>query len=153
MVRRRKQKTFLCGTVAHRRTEGEYMGVLLDTVTLDDWRDVVAGALQAAKQGDPSARSWLAHYLIGRPEGKAPTPLTVIVQQLNGSDPLVDRLAKPLIERQKYPSLCRNDDFEASVKALITAELAEKMPNPKTAETQQRRGIPVNEEERRDKTR
>lgn len=33
----------------HRRTEGDYMSVLLDTVTLEDWRGVVAGALQAAK--------------------------------------------------------------------------------------------------------
>lgn len=103
------------------------MGALLDTVTLDDWRGVVAGALQAAKGGDAQARTWLAQYLIGRPEGKAPTPLTIMVQQLNGADPLVDRLALPVINRGKYPELHQDDDFKARVKASVAAELVEKI--------------------------
>ena len=44
------------GVGTNRRTEGDYMAALLDTVTLDDWRDVVAGALQLAKGGDAQAR-------------------------------------------------------------------------------------------------
>ena len=86
------------------------MGVLLDTVTLNDWRSVVSGALQAAKSGDPQARNWLAQYLIGRPEGKAPTPLNIVVQQLSGADPVVEKLAKPAIDRAMYPSTHGNDD-------------------------------------------
>ena len=81
---KRKQTEYIQGHATHRRTEGDYMGVLLDAVTLDDWRGVVTGALQAAKGGDPQARNWLAQYLVGRPEGKAPTPLNIVVQQLNG---------------------------------------------------------------------
>ena len=70
---RKKQAELIRGHAAHRRTVGDYVGVLLDGVTLDDWRDVVNNAKTAAKAGDPQARAWLAQYLMGRPEGKAPT--------------------------------------------------------------------------------
>jgi hypothetical protein len=122
-----KQTKYLHGTAKHRRTEGDYMGVLLDAVTLDDWRDVVTGALNEAKGGNPAARAWLAQYLVGKPETKAPTPLNVVVQQLNGSDPLVERLAKPVINRALYPSLHTNDDWEAKVRAVIAEEMTQKL--------------------------
>ena len=124
---KRKQAELIRGTATHRRTEGDYMGVLLDAVTLDDWRGVVTGALQAAKGGDPQARNWLAQYLVGRPEGKAPTPLNIVVQQLNGLDPLVNRLAKPVIDREKYPSMHTNDAYEAHIRALVATELVTKV--------------------------
>ena len=127
MATKRRTPELIRGHAAHRRTESDYMGALLDTVTLDDWRDVVAGTLQAAKGGDAQARTWLAQYLIGRPEGKAPTPLTVVVQQLNGADPLVDRLAKPMIDRHKFPGLHQHDDFTDNVKALYAVELQQKI--------------------------
>lgn len=119
----------------HRRTESDYMGVLLDTVTLNDWRSVVNGALQAAKAGDPQARNWLAQYLVGRPEGKAPTPMNIVVQQLSGADPVVEKLAKPAISRALYPSSHRNDDFEAHIKALVSIELQAKVKPLETIET------------------
>jgi len=130
---KRKQQTFIKGTASHRRTEGDYMGVLLDTVTLDDWRDVVAGALNSAKEGDPQARAWLAQYLVGKPETKAPTPLTVVVQQLSGADPVAERLAKPIIDRALYPILHEDDDLEDSILALVVAELSEKVTNDETS--------------------
>ena len=72
----KRKQSFIRGAGTHRRTEGDYMAVLLDTVSLDDWRDVVAETLQLAKQGDPQARAWLAQYLVGRPEcTSAPTIL------------------------------------------------------------------------------
>jgi hypothetical protein len=101
---RRKQTEYIQGTAQHRRTEGDYMGVLLDTVTSNDWRSVVNGGMQASKSGDPQARNWRAQYLVGRPEGKAPTPMNIVVQQLSGADPLVEKLAKPAISRALYPS-------------------------------------------------
>ena len=131
---KRKQTEYIQGHATHRRTEGDYMGVLLDAVTLDDWRGVVTGALQAAKGGDPQARNWLAQYLVGRPEGKAPTPLNIVVQQLNGLDPLVSRLAKPMIDREKYPSMHTNDAYEAHIRAVVAAELMEKIKNVETIE-------------------
>ena len=131
---RRKQQELIRGHAAHRRTEGDYMGVLLDAVTLEDWRDVVNNAKTAAKAGDPQARAWLAQYLMGRPEAKAPTPLNIVVQQLNGADPLVERLAKPLIDREKYPSMHANDGWEARIRALVAAELANKVQAAETIE-------------------
>lgn len=132
---RRKQTEYIKGTAQHRRTESDYMGVLLDTVTLNDWRSVVSGALQAAKAGDPQARNWLAQYLIGRPEGKAPTPMNIVVQQLNGVDPVVEKLAKPAIDRVKYPSLNRDNDLEAHIRALVAIELQTKVIPLETIES------------------
>lgn len=110
------------------------MSVLLDTVTLDDWRTVVSSALQDAKAGDAQARNWLAQYLVGKPEGKAPTPLTVVVQQLNGADPVVNGLAKPLIDRQRYPGTYMNDAQEDQIRALIAAELQQRIKVPEILE-------------------
>ncbi len=128
---KRKQQNLIKGNASHRRTEGDYMSTLLDTVTLDDWQDVVS-TLAAAKQGDAQARAWLAQYLVGKPAGKAPTPLTVVVQQLNGDNPLVNRLSKTVIDQHKYPSLHEDDAWEDQIKAIIAAELAEKIPEIKT---------------------
>jgi hypothetical protein len=134
MARKKQGAELIRGRAAHRRTEGDYMGVLLGAVTLEDWRDVVNGAKTAAKAGDPQARAWLAQYLMGRPEGKAPTPLNIVVQQLNGADPLVEKLAAPAIHRQKYPSMHANDGWEAQIRALVAAELADKVRAAETIE-------------------
>lgn len=134
MTTKRKQETFIRGTATHRRTESDYMGVLLDTVTLDDWRDVVAGALQAAKSGDSAARAWLAQYLVGKPDQKAPSALTVVVQQWSGGDPVAEKLAKPILDRARYPVLHQDDALKESVKAAIVAELAHKLPMQETRE-------------------
>jgi hypothetical protein len=130
---KRKQQSLIKGTANHRRTESDYMSALLDTVTLEEWQDVVNSTLAAAKQGDAQARAWLGQYLIGKPAGKAPTPLTVIVQQLNEDNPLVNRLAKPVIDQYQYPSLHEKDAWKDQIKALIASELAEKVPEVKTA--------------------
>ncbi len=82
---KRKIVELMHGTANYRRTEGDYMGVPLDAASVDDWHGVVTGALQAAKGGDPQARNWLAQYLVGRADTKAPTPLNIVVQQLNGN--------------------------------------------------------------------
>lgn len=131
-----KQKgELLKGVGTHRRTESDYMGVMLDAVSLDDWRDVITGTLQLAKGGDPSARAWLAQYLVGKPEAKAPTPLTVVVNQWSGKDPVADRLAKPLIDRELYPSMHQNDVWQEGIRFAIATELAEKLPPSEIAAT------------------
>jgi hypothetical protein len=120
MARQKQTTHYIRGTATHRRTEGDYMGVLLDTVTLEDWRGIVAGAMQAAKDGDPSARAWLAQYLVGKPEHKAPTPLTVVVQQLSGVDSLVDKLTRETAHSMLFPE----DDWKQSIRKNIEAELS-----------------------------
>ncbi|MEF8730012.1 MAG: hypothetical protein V5B34_17695 [Accumulibacter sp.] len=132
MTAKRNKESFIRGTAAHRRTESDYMGALLETVTLDDWRDVVAGALQAAKGGDPAARAWLGQYLVGKPETKAPSALTVVVQKWSGGDPVAEKLAKPILDLALDPTLHENDDWKESVKVAIAAELAKKLPLSRT---------------------
>lgn len=51
MASKRKDAELIRGHVSHRRTEGDYMGVLLCAVTLEDCRDVVIGAKAAASAG------------------------------------------------------------------------------------------------------
>jgi hypothetical protein len=128
MAKRKQPQSLIKGTANHRRTESDYLSTLLETVTLEDWQEVVSSTLSAAKQGDAQARAWLAQYLVGKPAGKAPTPLTVVVQQLNGENPLVNRLANSVINQYKYPALHTDDAFEDKIKAIIDAELAEKIP-------------------------
>jgi hypothetical protein len=136
MAKRKQQtQTFIKGSAKHRRTEGDYMSTLLETVTLEDWQEVISSTLTAAKQGDEQARAWLGHYLVGKPAGKAPTPLTVVVQQLNGENPLVSRLAHKVIDQYKYPALHQDDAIEEQIKALVSAELAEKVPVLETPST------------------
>ena len=127
----RKKQSYIKGTFTHRR-----MGVLLDAVPLEEWREVVGATVAAAKAGDATARAWLAQYLVGKPGATAPAPLTVIVQQLSGRDPLAERLAKPHIDRAKFPSLGADDDFEDAMREVIAGELrALEEQNPNTPET------------------
>ncbi len=118
----RKKQSYLKGRFEHRRTESDYMGVMLDAVTLEEWRSVVVATLAAAKAGDASARAWLAQYLVGKPTVTAPAPLTFVVQQLSGRDPLVDKLSQPHIDRAEYPSL-DDDGMKDRVRALVAGEL------------------------------
>ena len=135
MTRRKEQTAYVAGTAAHRRIEADYLRTLLDTVTPNDWREVVVATLAAAKQGDAQARAWLAHYLIGKPATPAPSALTVLVQQLNGSDPVAERLAHPIIERMRFPGMHSYDDMADRICALIAEELARKIGSDATAST------------------
>lgn len=47
----RKKQSYIKGPFTHRRTESDYMGVLLDAVTLEDWRSVVTATLAEAESG------------------------------------------------------------------------------------------------------
>ena len=134
----RKKQNYLKGTITHRRTEADYMAALLDAVPLEDWRAVVTATVAVAKAGDAGARAWLAQYLIGRPGTTAPTPLTVVVQQLSGRDPLVEKLAKPHINRLEFPSLYPDNKDE--VEAQVAAELrALEVPKPTGSEARENR--------------
>lgn len=101
------------------------MGAMLEAVSIEEWQVVVRSALEAAKSGDASARGWLAQYLIGRPSTTAPAPLTVVVQQLSGQDPVVEKLAAPLIHRLENPAFHCRDDLKDVLKARVAAELSQ----------------------------
>lgn len=132
MAIKKRTAGLIPGYATHRRTESDYMAALLDEVSLNDWRKVVTGAVQAAKGGDPQARNWLGQYLIGRPESKAPTALNVIVNQLTGTDLVVNRLADKLT--------ATTFDFEGSgnraqITQQLKAELATKVQQVETIES------------------
>lgn len=132
MARRKQPVELIRGHAAHRRTEGDYMGVLLEAVTLDDWRAVVNNAKTLAQAGDAQARAWLAQYLMGKPAGNAPTPLTVVVAQLNGADPLIEKLAQKVIHSTKFPDT--DGGFKDRIRALVAAELTGKLRTVETIE-------------------
>jgi len=122
----RKQERIIKGSFNHRRTEAEYMRELLDAVPLEEWRDIVVATVAAAKAGDASARAWLAQYLVGKPGATAPAPLTVVVQQLSGFDPVAEELVKPELERLRFPDFSEilgHDSSEAALRARVAAEL------------------------------
>jgi hypothetical protein len=129
---KRQPAELIRGHAVHRRTEGDYMSVLLEAVTLEDWRAVVNNAKTLAQAGDPQARSWLAQYLMGKAAGNAPTPLTVVVQQLNGADPLIEKLAQKVIHSTKFPDT--DGGFKDHIRALVAAELDGKLRNLETIE-------------------
>ena len=112
---------FINGTAKSRATSTDYMAALLESVTVDDWRDVVSGAVKAAKEGDAPARAWLAQYVMGRPEHKAPTPINVVVQQLQGRSEVIERLTSNV----KLDMICPDDDQKLAIRRVITAELAQ----------------------------
>lgn len=125
MATQKRTTKLLPGHATHTRTQDSYMGVLLDAVSLDDWREVVTGAVQAAKGGDPQARAWLGQYLVGRPESKAPTPISVVVNQLHGTNEVLDKLThRSFIDTQFHD---RNDDVKDAIRAQLAIELQNKM--------------------------
>lgn len=123
MTRKTNTEPMLRGSATHRRTQSDYLRTLLDRVTLETWGDVVDATVTRAKEGDAQARAWLASYLVGRPVTDAPSPLGVMVQAIGGDDPLVSALARPAIDRFKYPALHTGDEAENTIKAMIADEL------------------------------
>ena len=50
-----------------RSREEKFMGIMLNTVTFKDWREIVEKAVSQAKHGNANARKFLADYLLGPP--------------------------------------------------------------------------------------
>lgn len=48
-----------------RAVEREYLATLADELTIDRWRRIVRSTIDAAENGDPKAREWLARYALG----------------------------------------------------------------------------------------
>ena len=74
-----------------RAIEREYLAVISEAVTLEDWRAIVAHAVEVAKAGDDKARAWLAKYVIG----DNPITLTeLLARELLDIDADLEALAK-----------------------------------------------------------
>lgn len=123
MTRKTQTEPMLRGSAKHRRAQDDYMGALLDRVTLETWGDVIDATVAKAKIGDAQARAFLAAYLVGKPQHVAPEPLTVTARRISGDDPLVAKLAKPAIERARYSYRAEEDAVEAAFHGAVAAEL------------------------------
>jgi hypothetical protein len=123
MTRKTETEPVLRGRAPHRRTQTDYMGALLDRVPLETWGEVIDATVAKAKDGDAQARAFLAAYLVGKPAHDAPEPLAVTAARLSGNDPLVATLAKPAIDRFEYPTIHRDDESHAAIRALVADEL------------------------------
>ena len=108
-----------------RQTEAGYLRTLMGVCDLGTWEEICKAAVASAKAGDSKAREWLARYLLGTPEARAPQPLEVVIGDLLMADEALDlaaqRLAMPEADRKAFPSL---DDpvqrrLEAEAKAAI----------------------------------
>ncbi|MGH8118343.1 MAG: hypothetical protein ACREPY_18430 [Rhodanobacteraceae bacterium] len=123
MSRKPETEPMLRGRAAHRRTQHDYMGALLDRVTLETWGEVIDATVTKAKEGDAQARAFLAAYLVGKPMHEASSPLDVTAARIRGSDALVSRLAKPAIDRVRFPYAHEDDDADDAIRASVAAEL------------------------------
>ena len=120
-----KRPKYLHGNATHDRTESDYAAALLEACTLEDWREVVAATVDAAKGGDAQARAWLGQYLMGKPKAPAPTPLQVTVAAWGGGNPVAERLAQGIIG-----DAAMTDVFSTRARELeqaISDELADKL--------------------------
>jgi hypothetical protein len=115
-----------------RQTEAAYLSDDDAACPLEAWSEIVASAVDAAKQGDSqAARSWLTKHLLGESTIAAPSPTQVIISELLDSD--IPLMAAAKIRAQPELEACRNpldallygQNREDEVLAKVAAELAE----------------------------
>jgi len=71
-----------------RATERAYMAAISEACPPDTWAQIVAKAVEDATAGDRFAREWLASFLVGNPEGSAPSLHTLAVEAEADVDPV-----------------------------------------------------------------
>lgn len=125
MTRKTETEPMLRGRAAHRRTQHDYMGALLDRVTLETWGEVIDATVTKAKEGDAQARAFLAAYLVGKPTHEADSPLRVTAARIRGDDALADKLTDELTDWRM------DDDEKEAVGQAVAAELPQHIdPRP-----------------------
>ncbi len=117
MNRKTETEPMLRGRAPHRRTQSDYMGALLDKVTLETWGEVIDATIAKAKDGDAPARAFLAAYLVGKPTTEAATPLAITAERISGDDALADKLTSELTNWHM------DDDEKEAIREAVAAEL------------------------------
>lgn len=119
-----------------RAIESDYLKALSDALTLDTWREICAGAIEAAKAGDAKAREWLSRYALG----VQPATLTQLAtdEALGlSADALID--AEADVARDKVTGYYLiNDAREEAVKRIIEKEREAKEEAEREMRRQQR---------------
>jgi hypothetical protein len=83
--------------------EIEYMNILKNGVTADDFKKIVATACSLAMAGDWKAREWIGNYLIGKPnltlELRSPDAILLnqLLKQLEASGTSASELFEELL--------------------------------------------------------
>ena len=75
-----------------RAIESDYLAKLSEAVPLSVWQEIVAKAVEDAREGDHAARAWLAGYLCGKLTGDALRNLAV--DEEVGVDPLAVKISE-----------------------------------------------------------
>lgn len=57
--------------------EVKFYELTLNSVTFDDWKEIIEKAVRQAKNGDAVARKWLSDYLMGPPVQRSEVDATV----------------------------------------------------------------------------
>jgi hypothetical protein len=125
----RERQSYIKGTFTHRRTEADYMGVLLDAVPLEEWREVVSATLAAAKAGDPTAMRLCIERLVPVRNGR---PITFDLPPVETASDITKALgviAKSMAAGELTPDEAGTvaTVIEAHRKAIETAELEERI--------------------------
>ena len=89
-----------------RAIESDYLAKLSEAVPLSVWQEIVAKAVEDAREGDHAARPWLAGYLCGKPTGDALRNLAV--DEEVGVDPLAVKISEK--ELMARVSMARESD-------------------------------------------
>ena len=106
-----------------RAIERDYLAVLSERLSLDDWREVVSRAVKDARAGDARARDWLSRYALG----SEPMSLTALAlrEQMQVSTQaeiaaLVERETTPPDERMMAEAVEGSSLLKAAANKVIT---------------------------------
>lgn len=70
----------------HRQIEQDYLAAFSEVITREEWKEIIEKAVGQAKEGDPRARQWLTHYVIGPRQDKELE--TIAIQEEMEIDPI-----------------------------------------------------------------
>lgn len=96
-----------------RPTEIEYLNILKQGVTPDDWQKIVRTAVSLAMAGDWKAREWLSNYLVGKPPQ---------ILELRGADAL---LLSEVLKRFSANGFTAGDVFEVMLQQMAESDMAQ----------------------------
>ncbi len=104
-----------------REREERYYKIMMNSVTFEDWKRIIAKAVKQASNGDAQARKWLSDYLIGTvPQKLDITSKGESIKQDNGQlDRAISTLANALRESLLGTADKQAGDMDASKQASM----------------------------------
>ena len=100
-----------------RAIESDYLAKLSEAVPLALWQEIVAKAVDNAREGDHAARAWLARYLVGPPTGNGSA---IVADEEAGVDPLAELISNTELKAALFEAMKKKTRRE---KAIIRASI------------------------------